>query len=222
MSDTIGVIGQKYVDRKSNKVGTLLDRDPENKKLSFLDGNAEPFQVSYAAFKSNWRKVITEAPTEEAEPVESEAPVNEVADEPAESSYENVEVAEPETTPEVKPLTKADFASEDDKIKDFVKAITDVRVACVDVTPTTCSVMADDVTICTMEKVADGYKMFMLPDIFIFTEWGNTFKAGDVHFNIKHGRHLGVSIDCVKASLGDILQFIKTAAVEINLYGYID
>jgi hypothetical protein len=73
-----------------------------------------------------------------------------------------------------------------------------------------------------MEKVANGYKMFMLPDIFIFTEWGNTFKAGDVHFNVKNGRHAGVCVDCVRASLGDILQLIKTAAVEINLYGYID
>ena len=207
MNDTIGIIGQKYEDRKSKKVGILLDRDQENKKLSFLDENAEPFQVSFAAFKSNWRKVVTEAPIGvEPEDVEPE------------SSYENVAEAEPGTKPEVKitPWT------EDDKIKNFVKALTDVRVACVDVTPTTCSVMADDVVICTMEKVANGYKMFMLPDIFIFTEWGDTFKAGDVHFNIKHGRHQGVLVDCVKASLGDILQFIKTAAVEINLYGYID
>ena len=203
MSDTIGVIGQKYEDRKSKKVGTLLDRDVENKKLSFLGENGEPFQVSFAAFKSNWRKVVTEEP------------VNEVADEPTDA------VAEPNGAVE-EPVAKADFANEDDKIKDFVKALTDVRVASVDVTPTTCSVMADDVIICTLDKVADGYKMFMLPDIFIFTEWGNTFKAGDVHFNIKHGRHAGVVVDCVRASLGDILQLIKTAAVEINLYGYID
>lgn len=207
MSDTIGVIGQKYEDRKSKKSGTLLDRDAENKKLSFLGENGEPFQVSFAAFKSNWRKVIS------AEPV---------ADEPndamPESSYENFAEAEPDAKPEVKitPWT------EDDKIKNFVKAITEVRVASVDVTPTSCSVMADNITICTLDKVANGYKMFMLPDIFIFAEWGDVFKAGDVHFNIKQGRHTGVSIDCVRASIGDILQFIKTAAVEINLYGYID
>lgn len=210
MSDTIGVIGQKYIDRKSNKVGTLLDRDVENKKLSFLSESGEPFQVSYAAFKSNWRKVIAEVPVEPAE--EFAEPENV---EP-ETSYSNFEVAEPGTKPEVK------IVSEDDKIKDFVKALTEVRVASVEVTPTSCSVMADDVIICTLDKVADGYKMFMLPDIFIFTEWGNTFKAKDVHFNIKQGRHTGVSVDCVRASLGDILQFIKTAAVEINLYGYID
>lgn len=206
----IGVLGQKYSDRKSNKVGTLLDRDVENKKLSLLGEDGEPFQVSYAAFKSNWRKVITETPTEEE--------FAEFDVEP-ESSYSNVSVSEPGTKPEVK-VTKV--TTEDDKIKDFVKALTDARVASVDVTPTTCSVMADDVIICTLDKVANGYKMFMLPDIFIFTEWGNTFKAGDVHFNIKQGRHAGVVVDCVVASLGDILQLIKTAAVEINLYGYID
>lgn len=212
MSDTIGVIGQKYVDRKSNKVGTLLDRDPENKKLSFLDGNGEPFQISYAAFKSNWRKVITEAPTEPVEPEE----FAEFDVEP-ETSYENVEKVEPEQI-----LEPAVLTDEDSKIKNFVQTLTDCRVACVDIVTDHAEVMADDVIICTLDKVANGYKMFMLPDIFIFTEWGNTFTAKDVHFNIKHGRHSGVVVDCVRASLGDILQLIKTAAVEINLYGYID
>ena len=197
MSDTIGIIGQKYEDRKSKKTGILVDRDDENKKLGFLDENAEPFFVTYAAFKSNWRRVIAPA----VEQIEEEPEVE----------------AEPEQV--VEPVI---INNEDDKIKDFVKALTEVRVASVDVTPTTCSVMADDVTICTMEKVENGYKMFMLPDIFIFAQWDNVFKAGDVHFNIKNGRHAGVVIDCVRASLGDILQIIKTAAVEINLYGYID
>jgi hypothetical protein len=215
MNETIGVIGQKYEDRKSKKVGTLLDRDVENKKLSFLDENAEPFQVSYAAFKSNWRKVIAETPVETVAEAETQ---NEVVEETVDSSYESMTEVDPDTKPEVEitPWT------EDDKIKDFVKALTNTRVGCVDVTPTTCTVMVDDVTVCAMEKVADGYKMSMLPDIFIFAEWGDVFKAGDVHFNIKHGRHRGVCVDCVKASIGDILQFIKTAAVEINLYGYIN
>lgn len=212
MSDTIGVIGQTYEDRKSKKTGVLVDRDAENKKLSFLDDNAQPFQVSYAAFKSNWRKVVPAEPVEEfAEPADVEP----------ESSYSNVEVAEPGTEPSVT-IKPAVLDTEDQKIKNFVDTLTDCRVASVDIIGDTCSVMADDVTICTMEKVADGYKMFMLPDIFIFAEWGDTFKAGDVHFNIKQGRHTGVSVDCVRASLGDILQAIKTAAVEINLYGYID
>ncbi len=206
MSDTIGVIGQKYEDRKSKKTGTLLDRDADNKKLSFLDENGDPFQVSYAAFKSNWRKVITEAPTEPVEEVEPET----------ESSYANVVEAEPSTKPEVTVF------DEDAKIKDFVKAITEARVASVDIIGDDTTIMADDITICTLHKVYGGYKMFMLPDIFIFAEWPNVFTASDVHFNIKHGRYSGVAIDCVKASLGDILQFIKTAAVEINLYGYID
>ena len=202
MSDTIGVIGQKYEDRKSKKVGFLLDRDPENKKLSFLDENAEPFQVSYAAFKSNWRKVVA------AEPVE------EVAEET------EVEVSEDTVVePEVEPAVELD---EDSKIKDFVKALTEARVASVDIIGDTTSVMVDDITVCTLDKVDNGYKAFMLPDIFIFTEWRDTFTTNEVHFNIKQGRHHGVSIDCVRASLGDILQFIKTAAVEINLYGYID
>lgn len=221
MSDTIGVIGQKYEDRKSKKSGYLADRDVENKRLKFLDDNMKPFEVSYAAFKSNWRKVITEAPAEPAEPVET--PTEETV-EPALDEFE------PETAPENvvedEPVAETPATEiphdEDDKIKDFVKALTEARVASVDIVTDHAEVMADDVTICTLDKVADGYKMFMLPDIFIFAEWGNTFKTGDVHFNIKHGRHTGIVVDCVRASLGDILQIIKTAAVEINLYGYID
>lgn len=206
MSDTIGVIGQKYEDRKSKKVGVLLDRDVENKKLSFLDENAEPFQVSFAAFKSNWRKVVVEIPVENDEEPE------------AESSYENVTEAEPNTEPEVTLVG----VTEDEKIKDFVKTLTEARVASVDIMVDDAEVMVDDIIVCKMQKVDGGYKVFMLPDIFIFTDWHSTFGARDVHFNIKHGRHSGVSVDCVRATLGDILQFIKTAAVEINLYGYID
>ena len=218
MSDTIGVIGQKYEDRKSKKSGILADRDVENKRLKFLDDNLEPFEVSYAAFKSNWRKVIAETPVE---------PI----DEPAEENNEpTIDEFEPESTEENvvenEPVAETPTTEipqdEDSKIKDFVKALTEARVASVDIIGDNTTVMADDVTICIINKVAGGYKMFMLPDIFIFANWGNTFKTGDVHFNIKHGRHSGVVIDCVRASLGDILQIIKTAAVEINLYGYIE
>ena len=195
MSNTIGIIGQQYEDRKSKKTGVLLERDEANKKLTLIDGSvegAQPFQISYAAFKSNWRKVVQAEPANEPE-VEAE--------------------------PEVVTST---FNNEDEKIKDFVKALTEARVASVDIVTDDVTIMADDITICEMKKVENGYKMFMLPDIFTFTKWGNTFSVGDVHFNIKHGRYSGITIDCVKASLGDILQAIKTAAVEINLYGYID
>ena len=192
MSNTIGIIGQKYEDRKSKKAGVLVERDEANKKLSFLGENEESFQVSFAAFKSNWRKVVQAEPANEPE-VEAEPEI---------------------TVPAVK--------SEDEKVKDFVTALTNARVASVDIITDDVTIMADDITICEMKKVKDGYKMFMLPDIFTFTEWGNKFRAGDVHFNIKHGRYSGITIDCVRASLGDILQAIKTAAVEINLYGYID
>ena len=197
MSDTIGIIGQKYEDRKSKKSGVLIDRDVENKKLIFGNDGEDNFTVTFAAFKSNWRKVVA------AEPV----------------SEPNV-VAEPDVEPTTS-VSKT-FETEDEKIKDFVKTLTEARVASVDIIADDVTIMADDITICEMQKVENGYKVFMLPDIFIFAKWGDTFKAGDVHFNIKHGKHAGVVIDCVKASLGDILQAIKTAAVEINLYGYID
>jgi hypothetical protein len=201
MSNTIGVIGQMYEDRKSKKTGVLLDRDEANKKLTLIDESvdgAHPFQISYAAFKSNWRKVV-------------------------QLEFVNEPEVEAEHKTEEKPeATATEFNSEDEKIKDFVKALTEARVASVDIVTDDVTIMADDITICEMKKVENGYKMFMLPDIFTFTKWGNTFSVGDVHFNIKHGKYSGITIDCVRASLGDILQAIKTAAVEINLYGYID
>ena len=196
MSNTIGVIGQKYEDRKSKKTGVLVERDEANKKLVLGNDGEDNFTISYAAFKSNWRKVVQAEPVNEPE-VEAEPET----------------VAEPDAPK---------FNNEDEKIKDFVKALTEARVASVDIVTDDVTIMADDITICEMKKVANGYKMFMLPDIFTFTKWGNTFSVGDVHFNIKHGRYSGITIDCVRASLGDILQAIKTAAVEINLYGYID
>lgn len=200
MSDTIGIIGQKYEDRKSKKTGVLLDRDEANKKLILGNDGEDNFSISYAAFKSNWRKVVATETVNEPEVTEAEpTPVE----------------AEPET------LTST-FNSEEEKIKDFVKTLTDCRVASVDILVDDVTIMADNITICEMKKVENGYKMIMLPDIFTFTEWGNTFRVGDVHFNFKHGRFSYIVIDCVKASLGDILQAIKTAAVEINLYGYID
>lgn len=200
MSDTIGIIGQKYEDRKSKKTGVLLDRDEANKKLILGNDGEDNFSISYAAFKSNWRKVVATETVNEPEVTEAEpTPVE----------------AEPET------LTST-FNSEEEKIKDFVRTLTDCRVASVDILVDDVTIMADNITICEMKKVENGYKMTMLPDIFTFTEWGNTFRAGDVHFNIKHGRFSYIVIDCVRASLGDILQAIKTAAVEINLYGYID
>lgn len=228
MNDKIGVIGQMYVDRKSNKTGTLIDRDVENKKLTFTDVDGEQFQISFAAFKSNWRKVIYETPVTEEAPATEETPATEIAEEKEVEAVEpaddfkpdvNTEVeAEPETAPAETIIPQ----DEDSKIKDFVKALTDARVASVDIIGDNTTIMADDVTICTLDKVEGGYKMFMLPDIFIFASWGNSYSVRDIHFNIKQGKHYGVVIDCVKASLGDILQIIKTAAVEINLYGYID
>lgn len=196
MGDTVGIIGQKYEDRKSKKTGVLLDRDEANKKLILGNEGDDNFAISYAAFKSNWRKVVAN------EPVVNEA-----------------ESAVDEPTPEIK---TPKFSNEDDKIKDFVRTLTDCRVASVDIVLDDVTIMADDITICKMKKVENGYKMTMLPDIFTFTEWGNTFRVGDVNFNYKPGKFSYIVIDCVRASLGDILQAIKTAAVEINLYGYKD
>lgn len=65
---TIGSIGQKYEDRKTKKEGTLYLRDEENKRLQMLDNDGNKFYVSYASFKSSWRK--TAEKTEDVKTVE--------------------------------------------------------------------------------------------------------------------------------------------------------
>lgn len=66
MRDSIGKIGQKYENRKSKKVGVLVSDDGDLKVLTFQDETGEEFSVTYASFRSNWRKVIDEVNEEKS------------------------------------------------------------------------------------------------------------------------------------------------------------
>lgn len=71
MSNTeIGVIGQKYENRKTKKSGVLVRREYNNNILVFTDNTNTEFTVGAGTFKSNWRKVveIVEAKEVEKEP----------------------------------------------------------------------------------------------------------------------------------------------------------
>lgn len=78
----IGIIGQMYEDRRTKKVGKLVERDEKYKTLLFESEDGKSFNVSFGGFKSNWRKYESVEATEESikleEPVvESTEPVKE-------------------------------------------------------------------------------------------------------------------------------------------------
>ena len=52
----VGIIGQMYEERKSKKVGVLESREPKYKTLMLRDKEGKSFNITYATFKSNWRK----------------------------------------------------------------------------------------------------------------------------------------------------------------------
>lgn len=70
----VGIISQKYEDRRTKKVGTLLERDEKYKTLLFKSDDGKTFNVSYGGFKSNWRKTEN-LPTVEESMEEIEIPI---------------------------------------------------------------------------------------------------------------------------------------------------
>jgi len=191
MSESIGVIGYCYEDRKTKRVGVLMERDEDKKVLSFLDeATGTPFTVTFASFRSNWRKYRKE-----------ENPVSDVP-------------AEPESVDEPQ-------MSEEDKARDFINCLSEVR----DVRFTTnpwlsneTELFIDGVLALTMVKEEGGVHVTLLPDLYTYSSLKNHSVAGSLHFDA--GSHLSVSFICDLAGFGDILQAIKQAAIEINLYGY--
>ena len=195
---TVGVLGQKYEDRKTKKVGTLVDRNDETKKLSFLGEDATPFEISYAAFKSNWRKYVSESEQTTSETVEAEAPKEEL-----------ISVEEPES-----------FMTDEEAVKQFTDAVIKERGADINITDDSVTVIIEGVKVFTAEKSGNYYEIAMLPDVFTLSTWNNMFTLEDLHFNVLIDKFGYILISNVDASLVDILNTIKDAVLNINLYGY--
>lgn len=53
-----GIIGQMYEDRKSKKRGVLESRETKYKTLMFRADDGSSFNITYATFRSNWRKYV--------------------------------------------------------------------------------------------------------------------------------------------------------------------
>ena len=87
MSDVkeVGIIGQKYEDRTTGKIGVLDSRDDKCKTLMMIGADGKAFSVSYSSFRSKWRKKVdaeevtvntTEEFVTESEPIIIEDPVS--------------------------------------------------------------------------------------------------------------------------------------------------
>lgn len=195
---TVGVLGQKYEDRKTKKVGTLVDRNDETKKLSFLGEDATPFEISYAAFKSNWRKYVSESEQTTSETVEAEEP-----------KEEPISVEEPESS-----------MTDEEAVKQFTDAVIKERGADVNITDDSVTVIIEGVKVFTVEKYGNYYDIAMLPDVFTLSTWNNMFTLEDIHFNVLMDNFGYIVINYVDASIAHILNTIKDAVLNINLYGY--
>lgn len=54
-TEELGIIGQKYCNRKTGKTGVLDSRDGRFKTVMLIDEEGKGFSVSYATFRNNWR-----------------------------------------------------------------------------------------------------------------------------------------------------------------------
>lgn len=121
----VGIIGQMYEDRRTKKVGKLVERDDKYKTLLFETADGKTFNVSFGGFKSNWRKCAEPEQTVEEAMVEVEI---------APADAEPVCVVEAVETPVVP--KKADTGNVNERfvnttlqVVDFIKSFDNSKLA---------------------------------------------------------------------------------------------
>lgn len=177
----VGIIGQKYEDRTTGKVGTIDSRDDKCKTLMMIDENGKGFSISYSSFRSRWRKCAEENEVENQKIVEEES-VKEVTD--VFKSLENgVQIV----------------TTDDDNFYRFIK---------------------QNLEIIHIKLRKNGtYAVLCFPDIYIdsteLRPYTHEFKCSPV----KSGRDISFTVDAMP--LEKLIDLLKDAAVDINLYGYI-
>ena len=218
MSDkTIGIIGQKYEDRKTGKSGCLESRDLKYRTLIFRADDSSTFSISFASFRSNWRKVkdngsITN--TDEQDQVEQPT------DENLEKLQADDEVADVENNEE----TKVEPINDDvGYIRDFDERVSDKRKVEITHTTDALTICVDNVSVVRIIDNLDGtFNVAMLPDIFTDSDWMDLIDVASIDYKIGLGEHLNVILDTSVTSLKYILNAIEEAVININLYGYIE
>lgn len=187
----IGVIGQRYKNRKTNEEGTLKARFEDKSALEFVDDSGESFVISFASFRSNWRKVAdTTIPV-------VETTVEEVPEKVKEISFEDFEKA-------LKRKSK-DFSIENKK---NVWTITKGDIVVAKITKSNKSfhlAVMPDVYTCSRNR-----RSIIKPDTIHF----------DSRFSDDND-FLSVSFDTIATTIEQVLAVFEEAILNINLYGYI-
>lgn len=91
-----GIIGQMYEDRKSHKIGVLESRNSKYKTLMMRAEDGSSFNITFATFRSNWRKYNGETVVQTSTQVEEQATEEKKREENdkqiVESKSENVKI----------------------------------------------------------------------------------------------------------------------------------
>lgn len=236
MSDkTVGILGQKYEDRKTGKCGVLVARDEKYKTLMFEGDDGRTFSISNSSFRSNWRKVKEEVV--ETEPVETESVEEEVVESVAEETTEEIEPeVEEEAEAEVKPKKKRKAKSEkkeptpsksyegvtnEEAIANFVESIMSTRDVKVSNEEDVLEIFADNVLVIRIKRNDDGiYNLAMLPDVFTLADWRGKLNTLSIQYKTGAENYLGVIVDTKQSCIPEILDIITETVRDINVYGY--
>lgn len=242
MSDKVlGVIGQKYEDRKTGKSGVLESRDEKYKTLMLRGDDGVSFNICNSTFRSNWRKVkedvedVAETEPAETEPVEQEVVNSEVEQkettEPAEET-ESVKNTETEDKPKKKrkakfkkqeslPSKSYEGITDEDAIATLIESVMKVRKIEVFNEADCLSLAVDDVIIANIRNNDNGtYNIAMLPDLFTLVDWRGKLHTSSIEYKTGSDNYLGVIVDTKQSCIPEILDIIEETVKDINVYGY--
>lgn len=239
MSDKVlGVIGQKYEDRKTGKSGVLESRDEKYKTLMLRGDDGVSFSICNSTFRSNWRKVkedVVETEPVETEPVEQEVVNSEVEQkETTEPTEETESVKNTETKDKQKKKRKAksekqeslpsksyEGITDEDAIATLIESVMKVRKIEVFNEADCLSLAADDVIIANIRNNNNGtYNIAMLPDLFTLVDWRGKLNTLSIEYKTGADNYLGVIVDTKQSCIPEILDIIEETVKDINVYGY--
>lgn len=243
MSDkTVGIIGQKYEDRKTGKCGVLESRDDKYKTLMFRGEDGLTFNISNSSFRSNWRKVKDESVeaeneveanvvkqeevTETSEPIEETESVEEIT--PVEEAVPEDEVkakrkrkSKEKKESEPAPSKNYDGVTNEEAIATFVEAIMSTRDVKVLNDVNTLEVFADDIIVIRIKDNEDGtLSLAMLPDVFTLSDWRGKLNTLSIQYKTGAENYLGVIVDTKQSCVPEVLDIITETVKDINVYGY--
>lgn len=234
MSDKVlGVIGQKYEDRKTGKSGVLESRDEKYKTLMLRGDDGVSFSICNSTFRSNWRKVKEDVV--ETEPVEQEVVNSEVEQkETTEPTEETESVKNTETKDKPKKKRKAksekqeslpsksyEGITDEDAIATLIESVMKVRKIEVFNEADCLSLAVDDVIIANIRNNDNGtYNIAMLPDLLTLVDWRGKLNTLSIEYKTGADNYLGVIVDTKQSCIPEILDIIEETVKDINVYGY--